>query len=80
MPIRKRVLLLVLSCSVVSLILLGAIAVYNMMIIRENAVETGENIARETASSSSEVLEQQSKAELEQTAVEKSTQSQIEFI
>ena len=79
MNIRRRLLLLVLSCSIISLLVLSAIVIYGMFDIRQDAKTTGEEIGSAAVESSSKILELQSRANLEKIAKERADQIYLSF-
>ena len=79
MNIRRRLLVLVLSCSIISLLVLSVIVIYGMIDIRQDAKDTGEEIGIAAVDSSSKILEQQSRANLEKIAVERADQIYLSF-
>ena len=79
MNIRRRLLILVLSCSIISLLVLSAIVIYGMIDIRQDAKNTGEEIGIAAVENSSKILEQQSRATLEKIAKERADQIYLSF-
>ncbi len=68
MNIRRRLLILVLSCSIISLLVLGIVVIYGMFDIRQDAKETGREIGIAAVDTSGKVLESQSRENLEKIA------------
>ena len=58
MGIRKQVLYLVLSCSIITLLIAGSIALYGIINIKSNAVQIGIEIGTSAAENSSEALKE----------------------
>ena len=69
--IRRRLLILVLSCSMLSILLLCGIMLYGMFDIRSVAIENSKDIANESISRSGNFLQEQSKATLQGMAHDK---------
>ena len=74
MGIRKQVLYLVLSCSIITLLVAGGIALYGMINIKSNAVDIGIEIGTTAAENSSKALKEVSIASLEGLVHERSKQ------
>ncbi len=77
MPIRRRFLMMMLLCSLVSLIIAVGLSVYGMLGVRSTALETGVAIGNTAAKSSSEVLEKQSQESIMQVAKDKARQVEL---
>ncbi len=74
MGIRKQVLYLVLSCSIITLLVAGGIAIYGMTNIKSNAVDIGIEIGTTAAENSSKALKEVSIASLQGLVHERSKQ------
>ncbi len=74
MGIHKQVLFLVLSCSIVTLLIAGGIALFGMMNIKANAVDVGIEIGKSAAEKSSQALRDSIKNSLEGLVQERSKQ------
>ena len=74
MGIRKQVLYLLLSCSIITLFVAEGIALYGMMNIKSNAVDIGIKIGETAAENSSEALKEVSIASLQGLVHERSKQ------
>ncbi|MBR6014204.1 MAG: SpoIIE family protein phosphatase [Selenomonadaceae bacterium] len=71
MGIRKQVLYLVMSCSLITLFITGGIALYGMLNIKSDSIEVSSNIGEQASRNSSEILEAQKKSELIEIAADK---------
>ena len=71
MNIHRRILLMMFSCSLVSLLILSGIAVFNMLDVRETAVKTGIDIGNAAIAESSTALEVLSNESMEKLAQDK---------
>ena len=74
MGIRKQVLYLLLSCSIITLFVAGGIALYGIMNIKSNAVDIGIEIGTTAAENSSKALKEVSIASLQGLVHERSKQ------
>ncbi len=70
--IYRRILLMMFTCSLVSLVILSAIAISSMFDIKETAVKTGLDIGNAAVSESSSALEVLSNDSMEKLAKDKS--------
>ena len=70
--IRRRLMLIVLSSSLVTLVILSGVAFYGMNGVRNIALESAEEIGTQSALNSSGTLEMQKKKELSLLATDKS--------
>ncbi len=64
MTIRQKMLILVLSCSVISILILSAVMLYGMLAIRAEAIETCQEIGEMAATRSSATLREEEYAHL----------------
>ena len=71
--IRRRMMLIVLSIGLITLVILGGVAFYGMNGMRNLALESAEEIGVRSALNSSSTLEMQQKKELSLLAGDKST-------
>ena len=69
--IKQRMMLIVLSISITTLIILSAVSFYGMIGSKNMAIATGDEIGREASENSSEILEEQVKLELTKLAFDK---------
>lgn len=69
--IRGRMILIVLSTSLTTLLLLSAIGFYGMFDVRSEAIESGHIIGRAATESSSEALIAQKKAEMQSIVIDR---------
>ena len=74
MGIRKQVLYLLLSCSIITLFVAEGIALYGMINIKSNAVDIGIKIGETAAENSSKALKEVSIASLQGLVHERSKQ------
>lgn len=74
MNIHHRVLLLMFSYGLLSLLILGGMAIYNMYAIRGMSVRTGMEIGNAAVEQSSSALEAQARENLEALAADKANQ------
>ena len=72
--IKKQVWYLVLSCSIITLVIAGGIALYGMMRIKSNAVQIGADIGNYAAENSSDALKDVSLKSLQGLMNEKAKQ------
>ena len=77
--IKKQTLLLILSCSLVTLALAGGIAIYGMNAIRSSAVETGMEIGQSAARNSSEAMRTDAQRDIRRLLEERSRQIDMIF-
>ncbi|BAL83182.1 putative protein serine/threonine phosphatase [Selenomonas ruminantium subsp. lactilytica TAM6421] len=77
--IRQQVQRLVLLCSVVSVLLLGAMALLGMLGARENSLRDGREMGEEAALTVSNTLKQNAEAHLQVFAGEKASQIALEL-
>ena len=69
--IKQRMMLIVLSISITTLIILSAVSFYGMIGSKNMAIETGDEIGRESSENSSKILEEQMKSELTKLTIDK---------
>ena len=62
--IKMQAQLLILACSLVTLLLSGGIAIYGMMDIKSNAVKTGREIGRSAEENSGQALQEAAKRDI----------------
>lgn len=74
MGIKKQVLYLVLSCSIITLLVAGGISLYGMMHIKSNAINIGVEIGNVAAENSSKALKEVSIASLQGLVNERAKQ------
>ncbi len=74
MGIRKQVLFLVLSCSIITLLIAGGISLFGMINIKANAVNVGVEIGEAAAEKSAEALKETVMKSLEGIVYERSKQ------
>lgn len=77
--IKKQTLLLLLGCSLVTLVLVGGIALYGMVNIRSSAVQIGQSIGQSAAENSSEVLREDLKGDLMRMLANRGKQIELIF-
>ena len=77
--IRRRLLILVLSCSMLSILLLSGIMLYGMFEIRNVAIENSNDITKESIGKSSETLQTQVKKGLVDMAHDKARRIEANF-
>ena len=75
--IERRVLIMMLLCSIISLIISAALSLYGMFGVKSVALETGVAIGDTAAKSSNEILENQAKEAISQAAKEKAKQIEL---
>ena len=71
MKIRQKMMLIVLSTSIVTLLILSGISFYGMIGARDMAIESGNEIGQQANQNSSELLAEQKKGELIDIAADK---------
>lgn len=77
--IRRQVQRLLLLCSVVSLLLLGSIALLGMLGARNNSLQDGREMGEEAALTVSDTLKKEAESRLELLAAEKARQIRLEL-
>ena len=68
MQIRQRMMFIVISTSVISLVVLSLITLFSTFGIRDMAIESGQKIGKQASNDSSEILREQKEHELLATA------------
>ena len=68
MQIRQRMMFIVISTSVISLVVLSLITLFSTFGIRDMAIESGQEIGKQASNDSSEILREQKEHELLATA------------
>lgn len=79
MGIKKQTLTLLLLCILVTLVLVGGIALYGMVNIRSSAVQIGQSIGQSAAENSSEVLREDLKGDLRRMLTNRGKQIELIF-
>ena len=77
--IKRQAQLLILACSMVTLLLSGGIAIYGMMDIKSSAVETGREIGRSAAMNSGSALQEDAKRDIKRLLEERSKRINLIF-
>ena len=77
--IKKQTLMLLLLCILVTLVLVGGIALYGMVNIRSSAVQIGQSIGQSAAKNSSEVLREDLKGDLRRMLANRGKQIELIF-
>ena len=77
--IKMQAQLLILACSLVTLLLSGGIAIYGMMDIKSNAVETGREIGRSAEENSGQALQEAAKRDIKLLLEERSNRINLIF-
>ena len=77
MQIGRRVLIMMLLCSITSLIIAVGLSLYGMFGVKNEALETGVEIGNTAAKSSSEILEKQSQEAITKVAKDKARQVEL---
>ena len=77
--IKMQAQLLILACSLVTLLLSGGIAIYGMMDIKSNAVKTGREIGRSAEENSGQALQEAAKRDIKLLLEERSNRINLIF-
>ena len=69
--IKQRMMLIVLSISIATLIILSAVSFYGIIGSKNMAIETSDDIGKQSSENSSKILEEQMKSELTKLSLDK---------
>lgn len=74
MQIRRRVLVMMLACSIGGILVAIGLSMYGMFGVKSTAINTGQTIGETAANDSTQALEKQAQEHLESTAQDKAIQ------